>query len=110
MNIKQDNFCSFCRNVPEKLEHLIWECNIHVVMEFWEEIERWIFTRSNYSVNVDRKRAIVGIISNKSYNKPINYILILTHYYIYKCKIYNKQLNLNTCRNELKCFFNNRKK
>ena len=81
MNIKQDNFCSFCRTVPEKLEHLFWECT--KVMEFCKEIERWIFAKNNYLINVDRKRAIIGIVCNKSYNKLIKYMLIFIRYYIH---------------------------
>ena len=88
--------------VPEKLEHLFWECNI--VKEFWVEIERWIFAKSNYLIHLDRQRGIIGIVCNKSYNKPSKYILILTCYFIYKYKINNRQLNLNTWRNELKSY------
>lgn len=101
-NIKQDNLCSFCKKFPEKIEHLFWQCNI--VMKFWEMIERWIYEKNNYLLNVDKQRAILGIMNVNEYNKPINYILILTRYYIYKCRINDKQLNLLAWIHEVKFF------
>ena len=32
-------------------------------------------------VNIDKKRAIFGICNQNEYNKPINYILILSRFY-----------------------------
>ena len=51
-------------------------------MEFWEHIEMWIYERSNYLLNIDMQRAILGITNVTENNKSINYILILTRYYI----------------------------
>ena len=84
-NIKQDNLCNFCKRFPEKLEHIFWYCTL--IMEFWEDIEMWIYEKSNYLLNIDMQRAILGITNVTENNKSINYILILTRYYIYKCRI-----------------------
>ena len=100
--IKQDDLCSFCGLLTEKIEHLFWHCN--VVVEFWESIERWFFERIQFSLNIDKQTAIFGITFNRHFNKPINYILIITRYYIYKCRINNKRLNLLTWRKEVNRF------
>ena len=84
-NIKQDNLWNFCKRFPKKLEHIFWYCTL--IMEFWEHIEMWVYERSNYLLNIDMQRAILGITNVTENNKPINYILILTRYYIYKCRI-----------------------
>ena len=47
----------------------------------------WIYERRNYLLNIDMQRAILGITNVTENNKPINYILILTRYYIYKCRL-----------------------
>ena len=73
-------------------------------MDFWDEIEAWIYENGNYLLNIDIKRAIFGIVSSSVCNKPINYILILTRYYIYKCRISNNQLNLRAWINEVNKF------
>ena len=96
--------CTFCINSPEKLEHLYWQCN--TVTDFWEQIERWIFEKCNYMINVEKKkRALLRIICYKTINNALNYILILSKYHIYKCRIKkNKYLNIVTWKNELKSF------
>ena len=63
------------------------------------------FTKKNqYLVNIDKKRAIFGICNQNEFNKPINYILILTRFYIYKCRINNKELNIATWVKEMNFF------
>ena len=73
-------------------------------MEFWENIENWICKKNKYLVKIDKKRAIFGISNQNESNKPINYILILTRFYIYKCRINNKELNIATWAKEMKFF------
>ena len=106
--ITEDSLCTFCKRVPEKIEHLFWYCN--VVMEFWENIENWIYEKNQYLVNIDKKRALFGICNQSEFSKPINYILILTRFYIYKCRINNKGLNIAEWVKELKFFIHIEKK
>ena len=106
--ITQDSLCTFCRRVPKTIEHLFWYCN--VVMEFWENIENWIYEKNLYLVNIDKKRALFGICNQSEFSKHINYILILTRLYIYKCRINNKGLNIAEWVKELKFFIHIEKK
>ena len=75
-------------------------------MEFWENIENWIYEKNQYLVNIDKKRALFGICNQSEFSKPINYFLILTRFYIYKCRtcINNKGLNIAEWVKELKSF------
>ena len=90
IKVRENNLCTFCGLFPEKIEHLFWYC--HVVREFWETIERWVSQSGQILLNINKQLAIFGITYNIISNKAINYILILTRYYIYKCRISNKQL------------------
>ena len=94
MNIKQNNLCHFCNEEIEKLAHLFWHCN--VVNRFGENIEQWIYNKSNYLINIDKLRAIFGI------NIPVNYLLIVTRHYIYNCKLSNKNLSITGWQNYVK--------
>lgn len=85
MNIRQGNLCTFCNLEQEKIEHLFWHCN--VVNEFWDIINQWIFEKTNHMINIDKHRAIFGIPNTLRAMQPINYILILTRYYIYTCRV-----------------------
>lgn len=104
--IKRDNLCSFCKKFPETLEHLFWYCD--EVQDFWEKIETWIAEKSEFVVNINEYGAIFGK-NNKNCNKPENYILILTRYYIYKSRINNTKLYLNIWKREVKCFIETEK-
>ena len=79
-------------------------------MEFWENIENWIYEKNQYLVNIDKKRALFGICSQSEFSKPINYVLILTRFYIYKWRINNKGLNIAEWVKELKFFIHIEKK
>lgn len=103
IKIRKDNQCSFCQRFPETLEHLFWNCEF--ISEFWQKIENWINEKSEFVVAIIMYNAIFGITFNQDFNKPINYIIILTKYYIYKCRINNKQLNFAVWKNEVKNSF-----
>ena len=77
-------------------------------MEFWENIENWIYEKNQYLVNIDKRRAIF-ICNQNEFNKPINYILILTRFNIYKCRINNKELNIALWVKEMKSYILKRK-
>ena len=98
LHIKQDDLCCFCGSLPEKIEHLFWHCN--VVVEFWESIERWLLESIQFSLNIDKQTDILELhlidISKD--------LLTITRYYIYKCRIENKRLNLLTWRKEVNQF------
>ena len=78
-------YVTFANVPPEMFEHIFCHCTL--IMEFWERIEMWIYERNNYLLNIDMQRAILGVTNVTENNKPINYILILTRYYIYKYRI-----------------------
>ena len=98
--IRDDNICSFCKREPEKLEHLFWYCE--VVQDFWNKIEFLINMKSDYIFIMHKHAAFFGITFDVALYMPINYILILTKYYIHKCRIQNKQPNIKIWQNEVK--------
>ena len=71
---------------------MFWHCN--TVNIFWENIEQWIYDKNDYLINIDKVRAIFGIPNNSKLNIPINYILTVTRYYIYNCKLNNNNLTI----------------
>ena len=101
--IRDDNICSFCKREPEKQEHLFWYCE--VVQDFWNKIEFLINMKSDYIFIMHKHAAFFGITFDLALYMPINYILILTKYYIYKCRIQNKQPNMKIWQNEVKKLF-----
>ena len=92
MNIKQNNLCTFCNEEIEKLEHLFWQCN--TVNTFWENVEQWIYDKTDYFINIDKVRAIFGIPNISKPSIPVNYLLTVTRYYIYNCKLNENNLTI----------------
>ena len=62
MKIIQNNLCSFCRALPETIEHLFWHCI--VVTEFWESIESWLHETIQFSLNINKQTALFGTTYN----------------------------------------------
>ena len=107
MKLRQNNLCSFCNLDHEKIEHLFWHC--HVVNQFWDSMEQWIFDKCHYMVNVNKHRAIFGIPSTSAAMQPLNYILILTRHYIYTCRINSSNLNIPAWKNYVNKFLETEK-
>lgn len=100
IRIKDNNLCTFCNVHSETLVHLFWSCRI--VFDFWDRIEKWINEKVNGSFSIIMFSVFFGISYNQECNKPFNYIIILTKYYIYKCRINKKPLNFNIWKFEIK--------
>ena len=92
MNIKQNNLCTFCNEEIEKIEHLFWQCN--TVNTFWKNVEQWIYDKTDYFINKDKVRAIFGIPNISKPSIPVNYLLTVTRYYIYNCKLNENNLTI----------------
>ena len=82
---------------------MFWYCEI--VQEFWERVELHIAEKSNKTINIHKYSAVFGTNVNNIINKPENYILMLTRFYIlYKSRINNKKMYLNLWKSEIKTF------
>ena len=51
LKVREDNLCTFCGLLPEKIDHLFWHC--HVVTEFWDTVERWVLQKGQFLLNVN---------------------------------------------------------
>ena len=99
INYRQDSLCTFCNIEEETILHLFWQCDI--VNQFIENFSRWLFLKTNYFINFNVKMIIFGTNTRYHY-KPLNNIIIILKYFIYKCKMQNVSLNLDNLILELK--------
>lgn len=83
------NLCSFCKEHPEKINHLFLECD--KVKEFWNSLKLWFNINANIVINLDKRNII---FSYQGQNELINYIHVLAKYYIYKTKFSKNNLNI----------------
>lgn len=81
------DFCSFCSGEKETILHLFVECP--VVKLLWEGLKVWLLPHIDLGT-LEAKIVILGDITVN-----INsLILIIAKYYIYSCKMGNRQLSL----------------
>ena len=84
--------CRICKNFKETLVHLFSECP--KVYNLWQNVYAWINQKLNLNLNFNATILTLGYpISDKSF-WPLNFILIITRYYIFKCASKEKDFNI----------------
>ena len=87
--------CDFCCQNTETIHHLFWECIYS--QELWNNISN-IFRRNDVAIELNYHKISLGIIDHK-YNTPLNYIILLAKYYIFRCKCVKEKPNFSHFKN-----------
>ncbi len=76
MNKRQNPDCSFCKEEPETIEHLLWTCP--VINDLWEDLNSWIFRETQIELPLNLELVIFGFFGKKRkklFPKPGNNIV-----------------------------------
>jgi len=79
--ISDSSSCRLCGTEDETIVHLFVECTQS--KRVWQNLEQWIYTTINVTLNFSPLTIILGYLSRDSNFLPINTILIVTKYYIF---------------------------
>ena len=92
LKIRNNNLCTFCKNMPETLVHLFWECD--VTQTFLNAVSHWMREGRIYPeiLNFSREELIFGIPEMSK--SVLNFILLVIKSYIFKQKIKEERLEL----------------
>ena len=90
--LKVSNLCDFCSMNIETQEHLFWQCE--VIQELWNKLQRYLNQR-NVNVNFNLENISLGLTDGNENNQTVNFILMLTKYYIFQMKNRNQKPNIN---------------
>ena len=83
--IKVDSpLCGFCQKELETIEHLFFHCT--KVCMFWDEV-KVVINSLNILVRFDIKDVLFGIFHTDNISILVNYILLESKYFIYRCKL-----------------------
>ena len=74
---------SICQTEPETLCHLFLECPS--TQSLWQNIENWIKNKLNINVNLSHKIKMLGYTIQDCQFLPINTMILVAKYYIFKC-------------------------
>ena len=91
----QNSNCTFCGAHSETIIHLFWECNF--VQRFWKDFSFMINKKCVHSHNFKfTENLIIFGKCNMIYtDKIFDLIILVAKFYIYRCKVQNKPLNIH---------------
>ena len=101
--IKQDDKCTFCKNVPESIEHLFWDCSL--VKKFWKNVSEKFKLYFNLNNYLNKKNVLLGVTQG-GHKELANLIINSCKRYIYKTKFISVYLNVETVFCSIKSIFN----
>jgi len=94
--------CDFCEKEFETIEHLFFHCT-KVCMP-WDEL-KGVLNSLNMLVRFDIKDVLFGILDTDNLSILVNYILLESKYFIYRCKLNKGSLYIRLLVNEFKKTF-----
>ena len=91
--------CDFCGHTAENICHLFWECE-HT-QAFWVKLSNAL-EACHINVDINFTNISLGILNIKQHKIPVNYIIVLAKYFIFKCKCQQEKPNFNHFKNYFK--------
>ena len=108
-SIKQFSTCNFCESI-DTIEHHLYQCVES--KRIWNKLEGWIYQHLEIKLNLRECEVLFGLPNTKNdHIEPINFLIILTKWYINSQRSLDKQLYfielLNIIREKIKLFILN---
>ena len=89
--IKDSPDCSLCSDT-DNLEHYFFYCHF-VKVENWLfskfqiQVENWLFSKFQIQIKFTVLKVLLGVNTTENhFSFPVNYIILIGKYFIYKCK------------------------
>ena len=74
----------FCEKELETIEHIFFHCA--KVSMFWDDL-KVLHISLNITIRLDIKNVLFGILDTDNMSILVNYILLESKYFIYRCKL-----------------------
>jgi hypothetical protein len=100
IKVKDCNLCTFCKEEPETIEHLLWWCP--KVSDLWHELNRWIFEMTYIEIPLNLEIVMLGLLHSYDANLIKNKIILLKIFYIFRTKVNEGMVNFEALNNYLK--------
>jgi len=87
--LKSHNICDFCSMCLDSNKHMFWEC--HVIQKLWMEVKHYFITTSlcqptNFELSYEKINFYNHSENSATQNKDINFFILVTKYFIFRCK------------------------
>lgn len=83
-NIKEQDYCEFCKVQTETYEHLFFECKY--VKPLWSKLENWLEPNMSFIQKLNVENIIFGFRYDSTENNLLNFIVLIAKRYIYNCR------------------------
>ena len=90
--MKNCDLCRLYRECKETSLHLFSECN--KVNDLWQNVQNWINSKIKIQITLDNAMKILFYHIQDEKFWPLNFILLITIYYIFTCVKQNSILNI----------------
>ena len=83
LKITKSNTCGICSNSVETIQHLFTQCSI--VQTLWSSILKWIREKINQNYVLSEINKLFGYLIRDQNFLSMNFILLITREYIFRC-------------------------
>ena len=95
------NKCNFCQSV-DTLEHHLYQCKNSKII--WDKLEKWLLKNIQLKLNLKECEILFGIPHTPTpYLDLINFVILMTKWYINKQRSDNKDLYFIELLETIKC-------
>ena len=94
-NVVNSNTCDSCNVMTDSIEHRMWLCPN--TKDLWKDVMQWYNEQFDMHVLIN----YFDVITNICNNSLLEFIILCTKYYIYKCFIQKKKILLKTLIEEI---------
>jgi hypothetical protein len=93
--------CNKC-NILDDLKHYFYKCE--EIKTFWNRFSNWWKEMTGEEIQLDEIKTIYGIVDNLKKNEILNACILNAKWYIYKCKLNEKNIFFYSFLCDLKFF------
>ena len=79
--VSDNSDCRLCQEHTESTAHFFSECKFW--NDLWENVASWIKSQTKETVIITKNMKILGCLEPCAYFWPLNFILLITRYYIF---------------------------
>ena len=81
-SLTNSTLCDFCNTRQDSIYHRFWECEC--IQQLWNDLKTFLQER-HINIELNFKNVSLGIHGLLRHKLSINYLIICTKYYIFKC-------------------------
>ncbi len=102
MAVKDNAQCNFCNFSPDSLSHIYFECD--KIKQLWNSIQNVLndlLETDNEILEITESLVICGYTGGESLKHTVNFLLLVTKYYIYCSYWTNKRPRFDVFRTKI---------